>query len=153
AINKSDKSNFNAENVYRQLAEQELLPEVWGGQTITVNCSAVTGEGIPQLLEMLALQAEVLELKADPSCRARGTVLESEMHKGMGSVATVLVQNGTLRIGDALVFGPLWGRVKTMHDEYRKELQEAGPSTPVEITGLSGLPEAGQEFIVVKNEK
>lgn len=153
AINKSDKPNFNAENVYRQLAEHELLPEVWGGQTITVNCSATTGEGVQQLLEMLALQAEILELKADPGCRARGTVLESEMHKGMGSVATVLVQNGTLHIGDSLVFGPLWGRVKTMQDEYRRELNDAPPSTPVEITGLSGLPEAGQEFIVVKNEK
>lgn len=153
AINKSDKPNFNAENVYRQLAENELLPEVWGGQTITVNCSAVTGEGIPQLLEMLALQAEVLELKADPTARARGSVLESEMHKGMGSIATVLVQNGTLRLGDALVFGEHWGRVKTMRNELRQELNEAGPSTPVEITGISGLPEAGQDFIVVKNEK
>ncbi len=153
AINKCDKPNFNPDNVYRQLAEQNLLPEPWGGQTITVNCSAVTGEGIPELLEMLALQAEVLELRANPSMRARGTVLESEMHKGLGSVATILVQNGTLKRGDALVFGLLWGRVKTMHDEYGKELQEAGPSTPVEITGLSGLPEAGQEFIVVKNEK
>lgn len=153
AINKCDKPNFNAENVYRQLSENELLPEVWGGQTITVNCSAVTGEGIQQLLEMLALQAEVLELKANPNTRARGSVLESEMHKGMGAVATVLVQNGTLRRGDSVVFGQLWGRVKTMHDEFRTELQEAGPSTPVEITGLSGLPEAGQEFIVVKNEK
>lgn len=153
AINKCDKPNFNAENVYRQLAEQELLPEVWGGQTITINCSAVTGEGIKELLEMLALQAEILELKADPTSRARGTVLESEMHKGMGSIATVLVQNGTLRIGDALVFGQYWGRVKTMHNEFRQELVEAGPSTPVEITGMSGLPEAGQEFIVVKNER
>ena len=153
ALNKCDKPNFNAENVYRQLSEQELLPEVWGGQTITVNCSAMTGEGIPQLLEMLALQAEVLELKADPTTRARGTVLESEMHKGMGSIATVLVQNGTLSIGDAVVFSQLWGRIKTMRDEYGRELQSAGPSTPVEITGLSGLPEAGQEFIVVKNEK
>lgn len=153
AINKSDKPNFNAENVYRQLSEHELLPEAWGGQTITVNCSAVTNEGIPQLLEMLALQAEVLELKADPTARARGTVLESEMHKGMGSIATVLVQNGTLRCGDALVFGQLWGRVKTMRDEFGKELEVAGPSTPVEITGLSGLPEAGQEFIVVKSER
>lgn len=153
ALNKSDKPNFNAENVYRQLAENELLPEVWGGQTITVNCSAVTGEGIPQLLEMLALQAEVLELRADPTARARGSVLESEMHKGMGSIATVLVQNGTLRIGDAVVFSQLWGRIKTMRDEFGRELKEAGPSTPVEITGLSGLPEAGQEFIVVKNEK
>lgn len=153
AINKSDKPNFNADNVYRQLSENELLPEVWGGQTITVNCSATTGEGIPQLLEMLALQAEVLELKSDPTCRARGTVLESEMHKGMGSIATVLVQNGTLRVGDSLVFGEYWGRVKTMRNEFRKELELAGPSTPVEITGVSGLPEAGQEFIVVKNER
>lgn len=153
ALNKSDKPNFNPETVYRQLAEQELLPEAWGGTTITVNCSAVTGAGIPQLLEMLALQAEVLELRSNPSMRARGSVLESEMHKGMGSVATVLVQNGTLRIGDPLVFDELWGRVKTMRDEYGKELAEAGPSTPVEITGLSGLPEAGQEFIVVKSEK
>jgi translation initiation factor IF-2 len=153
AINKADKPNFNAENVYRQLADQDLLPESWGGQTITVNCSAVTGQGIPELLEMLALQSEVLELRANPHTRARGTVLESEMHKGMGAVATVLVQNGTLRRGDALVFGQLWGRVKTMHNEYGQELQEAGPSTPVEITGLSGLPAAGQEFIVVKNER
>ncbi|MCE2982786.1 MAG: translation initiation factor IF-2 [Parachlamydia sp.] len=153
AINKSDKPNFDPENVYRQLAEQNLLPEAWGGQIITVNCSAVNGQGIKELLQMLALQAEVLELRANPSTRARGTVLESEMHKGLGSVATILVQNGTLRRGDSLVFGQLFGRVKTMHDEYGKELQEAGPSTPVEITGLSGLPEAGQEFIVVKNEK
>lgn len=153
ALNKCDKPNFNAENVYRQLADQDLLPEAWGGQTITVNCSAVTGEGIQQLLEMLALQAEVLELKANPSARARGTVLESELHKGMGAVATILVQNGTLKIGDALVFGQLWGRIKTMRDEYGKELTAAGPSTPVEITGISGLPEAGQEFIVVKSER
>ncbi len=153
AINKSDKPNFNAENVYRQLADQNLLPESWGGQTITVNCSAVTGEGIPQLLEMLALQAEVLELKANQTARARGRVLESEMHKGMGAVATILVQNGTLKLGDALVFDEYFGRVKTMRDEFMRELQEAGPSTPVAITGLSGLPEAGQEFIVVKSEK
>jgi translation initiation factor IF-2 len=153
AINKSDKPNFNPENVYRQLAENELLPEAWGGQTITVNCSAVTGAGISSLLEMLALQAEVLELKANPNQRARGRVLESEMHKGMGAVTTVLVQNGTLKIGDSLVFDQYWGRVKTMQDEYSRHLMEAGPSTPVSITGLSGLPEAGQEFIVVKNEK
>ena len=122
AINKSDKPNFNAETVYRQLAENELLPEVWGGQIITVNCSAVTGEGIQTLLEMLALQSEVLELKANPNTRARGTVLESELHKGMGSVATVLVQNGTLRIGDCLVFDQYWGRVKTMRDEFGNHL-------------------------------
>lgn len=153
AINKADKPNFNPEIVYRQLAENDLLPEVWGGQIITVNCSAVTGQGIKELLEMLALQAEVLELRANPNTRARGSVLESEMHKGMGSVATVLVQNGTLKLGDALVFSHFSGRVKTMRNEFAKELREAGPSTPVEITGLSGLPEAGEEFIVVATEK
>lgn len=153
AMNKCDKPNFNADQIYRQLSEQDLLPEIWGGQTITVNCSAITGEGIPTLLEMLALQAEILELKANPSARARGSVLESEMHKGMGPVATVLVQNGTLRLGDALVFGQMWGRVKTMQNEFGKDLTEAGPSTPVEITGLSGLPDAGEEFISVKNER
>lgn len=153
ALNKCDKPNFNAENVYRQLAEQELLPEAWGGQTITVNCSAKTSEGIPTLLEMLALQAEVLEIKANPSQRARGTVLESEMHKGLGALSTVLVQNGTLKLGDALVCDQYFGRVKSMQNEYGKEVQTAGPSTPVAIAGLSGLPDAGLEFIVVKNER
>lgn len=152
ALNKSDKPNFNAENVYRQLADHNLLPESWGGTIITVNCSAVTGAGIPSLLEMLALQAEILELRANPRARARGTVLESQMHKGLGGVATVLVQNGTLRLGDSIVFAQHWARVKTMHDETGKEVIEAGPSTPVKITGLSGLPDAGSEFIVVKNE-
>ncbi len=153
ALNKCDKPNFNAENVYRQLAEQDLLPEAWGGQIITVNCSAVTGEGITPLLEMLALQAEVLELRANPTSRARGAVIEVEMHKGLGATASVLVQNGTLRRGDAIVFGQFWGRVKTMRDDTGKEVKEAGPSAPVEITGLSGLPAAGQEFIVVANER
>jgi len=153
AINKCDKPNFNPETVYRQLADQNLLPEAWGGATITVNCSAVSGVGVKELLEMLALQAEVLELKANPSFRARGSVIESEMHKGMGAVATILVQNGTLRIGDSIVFGQNYARIKTMHDEYGKELDHAGPSTPVKITGLSGLAEAGSEFVSVKDEK
>ncbi len=153
ALNKCDKPAFNPDNVYRQLAERELLPEAWGGQTITVNTSAVTGQGIPELLEMLALQAEVLELQANPQFRARGTVIESEVEKGMGPVATVLVQNGTLRLGDSLVFGFNWARVKTMKDEHGQDLSEAGPSTPVRINGLSGLPESGEEFIVVKNER
>ncbi|MBM3208055.1 MAG: translation initiation factor IF-2, partial [Chlamydiae bacterium] len=153
AINKSDKPNFNPETVYRQLADQNLLPEAWGGATITVNCSAATGAGVKELLEMLALQAEVLELKANPSFRARGSVIESEMHKGMGAVATILVQNGTLRIGDSIVFGQNYARVKTMHDEHGKELDHAGPSTPVKITGLSGMAEAGSEFVSVKDEK
>lgn len=153
AINKCDKPNFNVEQVYRQLSEHELLPEAWGGPTITVNCSATTGEGISTLLEMLALQSEVMELKSNPSERARGTVLESEMHKGMGACATILVQNGTLRLGDCLVLDQHWARVKTMRNEFGKTISEAGPSTPVEITGLSGIPVAGQEFIVVKNER
>ncbi|MGK5595534.1 MAG: translation initiation factor IF-2 [Parachlamydiaceae bacterium] len=153
AINKSDKPNFNPETVYRQLSEHELLPEAWGGQTITINCSAMTGDGVQELLEMLALQAEVLELKANPSLRARGTVIESELHKGLGAAATVLVQNGTLKLGDSVVFEHYFGRIKTMRDEFGKPMSEAGPSTPVEITGLSGLPDAGEEFIAVKNEK
>lgn len=153
AINKCDKPNFNADSVYRQLSEHELLPEAWGGHVLTINCSAVTGEGIKELLEMLALQSEVLELRANPEERARGRVIESEMHKGMGSTATILVQNGTLRKGDALVFDQYWGRVKTMRNDVGIALLDAPPSTPVEITGLSGLPEAGQEFIVVSSEK
>ncbi len=153
AITKSDKPSYNPELVYRQLSEHELLPEAWGGQTITINCSVVSGKGIQELLEMLALQAEVLELKANPNFRARGTVIESEMQQGHGAVATVLVQNGTLRLHDSLVFGSEWAKVKSMRDEHGIELKVALPSTPVQITGLSGLPEAGDEFIVVKNEK
>lgn len=153
AINKCDKPNFNQDNVYRQLADRELLPEAWGGSTITINCSAATGKGIPELLEMLLLQAEVLELKANPNTRARGTVIESQLHKGFGVMATVLIQNGTLRINDALVFDQIYARVKTMHDEHGKALTVAPPSTPVKITGISDIPEAGCEFIAVKNEK
>ncbi len=153
ALNKADKAGFDQEKVYRQLADQELLPEAWGGTTITVNCSAQTKQGIPELLEMLSLQAEILELKANPKTRARGTTLESEMHKGLGAVATVLVQNGTLKPGNAIVFGEQYGRIKTMHDQFGKQIFEAGPSVPVKITGLSALSEAGCEFICVENEK
>jgi translation initiation factor IF-2 len=153
AINKADKPSFDAQKVYRDLADRDLLPESWGGTTITVNCSATSGQGITELLEMIALQAEILELRANPNARARGTVLESEMHKGLGAVATVLVQNGTLKKGDAIVFGHYSGRIKTMQDEHGIGIEEAGPSTPVKITGLSELALAGHEFIVVKNEK
>ncbi len=153
AINKCDKPDFNADNVYRQLSEAELLPEAWGGGTVTVNCSATTGEGVNELLEMIALQADVLELKANPTAPARGTVLESEMHKGLGSVATILVQNGSLRHGDAVVFDEHWARIKTMRDEFGKEVKAAGPSMAVAITGLSGVPQAGSEFIVIDDEK
>jgi translation initiation factor IF-2 len=153
AINKSDKIGYDPEKVYRQLADYDLLPEAWGGNIITINCSAVTGKGINELLEMISLQAEVLELKADPAARARGTILESEMHKGLGAVATLLVQNGTLKLNDAFVFGNHYGRVKTMQDEYGKNLTQAGPSTPIKITGLSHLAEAGCSIIVVSDEK
>lgn len=153
AINKCDKPGFDANEVYRQLSERELLPEAWGGDTITVNCSAVSGEGMEQLLEMTLLQAEVLELKANSKTRARGTVLESSLHQGLGIVATVLVQNGTLKKNDALVFESEYGRVKTMHDEHGRDLKEAGPSHAVRITGISDVPGAGAEFIVVGSEK
>ncbi len=153
ALNKCDKPSFDVQKVYRELADRDLLPEAWGGTTITVNCSAVTGQGVNELLEMIALQAEILELRASPTARARGTVLESEMHKGLGAVATVLVQNGTLRKNDAIVFGHFSGRIKTMQDEHGRQVDEAGPSTPVKITGLSELAEAGEEIVVVKNEK
>ena len=153
AINKCDKPGFDVQKIYKDLAEQNLLAEAWGGTTITVNCSAVSGLGVVELLEMIALQAEILELRANPNDRARGTVLESEMHKGMGAVATVLVQNGTLRENDAIVFGHFSGRIKTMQDEFGRSLSEAGPSSPVKITGLSELALAGDEFIVVKSEK
>ncbi len=153
ALNKCDKPTFDAQKVYRELSDRELLPETWGGTTITVNCSALTGVGIPELLEMIALQAEILELRASPSTRARGTILESEMHKGLGAVATVLVQNGTLKKGDAIVYGHFSGRVKTIHDDLGRLIEEAGPSTPVKITGLSELSLAGSEFIVVRDEK
>lgn len=153
ALNKSDKPGFDVEKIYRQLADYSLLPEAWGGTTITVNCSAKTGEGINQLLEMLSLQAEILELRANPKTRARGTILESEMHKGLGAVATVLVQNGTLKPSDSIVFGDRWGRIKSMYDQYDTNISSAGPSFPVKITGLSDLAEAGCEFVVVENEK
>lgn len=153
AINKSDKEGFNAENVYRQLSENELMPETWGGQTLTVNCSATTKQGMDDLIELLGLQSELLELKGNPKFRARGVVIESQMHKGLGAVATLLVQNGTLKLKDAIVFDQTYGRVKTMHDEHGKHLKVATPSIPVKVTGLSGPPDAGNEFIVVKNEK
>ena len=153
AINKCDKPDFNAETVYRQLADRELLPEAWGGEILTVNCSANTGEGTDSLLEMVLLQSEILELRAQNDTRARGTILESQLSRGFGPIATVLVQNGTLKKGDALVIDQFYGRVKTMHDEHQKAVTEAGPAHPVKITGLSGLPVAGAEFIVVENEK
>lgn len=153
AINKSDKETFDVDKVYRQLSERELLPEAWGGQTITVNCSARTGEGIESLLELVALQSEVLELRANGESRARGSVIEAQLHKGLGNVATILIQNGQLRHGDALVFGCSWGRVKTLRNEHGKDKNGIGPGLPAVITGLDTLPSAGEEFIVVPSER
>lgn len=153
AINKCDKPSFDSETVYRQLADRELLPEAWGGDVITVNCSATSGEGVTDLLEMLSIQTDILELKANPKARARGSVIESQMHKGFGAVATVLVQNGTLKVGDAIILEDVYGRIKTMHDEHGKSVAVAPPSTPIKITGLSGVPLAGCEFIYVEDEK
>lgn len=153
AINKCDRPNFDQDMVFRQLADHNLLPEAWGGQTLTVRCSALTGEGIDSLLEMLALQAEILELRADPSARARGNVIETEMFKGLGPVATLLVQNGTLRLGDSIVFETSYAKVKSMRDESGQDFLEAGPSMAVCIHGLSSLPSAGEEFIAVASEK
>ncbi|MCH9612307.1 MAG: Translation initiation factor IF-2 [Chlamydiia bacterium] len=153
ALNKCDKPGFNPENIYRQMADLNLLPEAWGGEVTTINCSAKTKQGLDELVEILALQADMLELKANPKADARGSVIESELHKGFGATATLLVQNGTLKRNDALVFDEVYGRVKTMHDEHNKPLKEAGPSTAVSISGLSDIPSAGSEFIVVKSEK
>ncbi len=153
AINKADKDGYNPENVYRELSEHGLIAEQWGGSTVMVNCSAKTGQGIADLLELIALQSEVLELVANPSYRARGMVLESEIHKGFGNVASLIVQNGTLNVGDAVVFDQYYARIKTMINDLGENVQHATPSMPIEITGISGLPEAGTEFIVVKDEK
>ena len=153
AINKMDKPGFNVENIYKQLADRNILPEAWGGDVITVNCSAKTKEGISQLAEMIALQTDILELRSNPGARARGTVLESELHKGLGVTATLLVLNGTLRNGDAVVFEHEWGKTKTMQNEFGKIILDAPPSTPVKVTGLSGVPPAGNDFIVVASEK
>ena len=153
AINKCDKPGFNTDNIFRELSDRDLLPEAWGGSVITVNCSAKTGEGIDLLGEMIAIQSDVLELKANPNLRARGAVLEAELHRGLGPTATLLVQNGTLRVGDAVIFDHEYGKIKTMHDEHGVKLESAPPSTPVRVTGLSGVPFAGNDFISVASEK
>ena len=153
AINKSDKPGFDADNVYRQLADRNLLPEAWGGKIITVNCSAATKDGIENLAEMVSIQSDVLELKANYDCRARGTVLESGTHIGLGATVTLLVQNGTLELGDSIIFKHEYGKIKTMHNEKRELVEKAEPSHAVSVTGLSGVPSAGDEFIALESEK
>ena len=153
AINKIDKPSANIERVKQELSEYELIPEDWGGSTIFCPVSAHTKEGIDNLLEMILLTAEVLELKANPNRKARGLVIEAQLDKGRGAVATVLVQKGTLRVGDPIACGSSFGKVRAMIDDQGRRVKEAGPSTPVEILGLSAVPEAGETFVSTDSEK
>lgn len=153
AVNKIDKPSANIERVKQELTEYELIPEDWGGSTVFVPVSAKTGEGLEDLMEMIVLTAEVMELKANPDRRARGLVLEAQLDKGRGSVATVLVQKGTLRIGDAVAAGSAFGKVRAMMDDKGRRVREAGPSVPVEILGLNDVPNAGEVFVGCGNDK
>lgn len=153
AINKIDVPGARSDYVKQQLAEQDLLTEDWGGQTICVETSAIDGTGIDFLLEMLLLEAALLELKANPSKPARGVVIEAQVDKGRGAIATVLVQSGTLRVGDVFVSGRYSGKVRAMMDDLGKRMKEAGPSCPVEVLGFTGVPEAGDRFYVVESDK
>ena len=153
AVNKMDKEGADPEKVMRQLAEHEVVPEEWGGDTIFVQVSAHTGEGLDELLEMLALQTEILELKANPKRRGKGIVVESRLDRGRGPVATVLVQNGTFHQGDTVVVGSATGRLRAIIDENAVQHRTAGPSIPFELLGLDSVPEAGQEIYAVENEK
>jgi translation initiation factor IF-2 len=152
AINKIDKPNANLDRVKKELADRGLIPEDWGGDTVMVPLSALKREGIPELLEMILLTADILELKASPELSAQGAVLEARKEVGRGIVATVLVQNGTLRVGDVFVSGATWGRVRSMSDDLGNRIQEAGPSTPVEVTGFNDVPDAGDLLQVVEDE-
>lgn len=153
AVNKIDKPTASPERVMQELTEYGLISEDWGGDTIFVPISALTGEGIDQLLEMILLVSEMEELKANPNRNAYGTVIEAKLDKGRGSVATLLVQNGTLRVGDPIVVGNTYGRVRAMVNDRGRRVKEAGPSAPVEITGLNEVPQAGDRFVVFEDEK
>lgn len=153
AINKIDKKNVNIDKIKKQLAELNLTPEDWGGKTVTVGVSAKTGEGIDNLLEMLLLESEMLELKANPDQPASGAVVEAELSKGKGPVATILISKGTLKVGDIVIVGLNYGRIKAMFDDKGRRIKEAGPSTPTEVLGLSGVPLAGEKFYAMKDEK
>ena len=153
AINKMDKPTANPERVKEQLTKYEIVPEDWGGETACIPVSAATGAGIQDLLERIALEAEVMELKANPNRRAKGAVVEARLDKGQGTIATLLVQNGTLHKGDCLIAGTAVGRVRTMRNDKGVEIESAGPSTPVEITGLTEVPTAGDIFEAVEDER
>jgi translation initiation factor IF-2 len=153
AINKIDKPQANIDKVKKQLAELNLRPEDWQGSTITVPVSAKNNQGIDELLEMLLLQAEIMELKANPEKPARGVVIESKLYKGKGYVSTLLVQNGTLHLNDYLIVGKFYGKVRAMFDDLGRSVTEAAPSAPVEVLGIPGSPEGGEQFFVVEDEK
>ena len=153
AMNKMDKEGANPERVKRELAEQGLVAEDWGGETTFSPVSAKTRQGLDELLELLALQAEILDLKANPQKPARGHIVEAKLDKGRGSLGTVLIQEGTLRLGDSFVCGVHSGRVRAMFDDQGRKVKEAGPSIPVEVQGFEGVPEAGEEFICLADEK
>lgn len=153
AVNKVDKPNARPEVIRRQLADLGLIPEEWGGDTVMVDISAKTGQGVDHLLEMILLVAELAELKADPNVNAEGAVIEARLDKGKGPVATVIVQQGTLRQGDIVLFDSTWGRIRAMQDDKGKSVKEATPSMPVEITGLNDVPQAGELFRKIESEK
>jgi translation initiation factor IF-2 len=153
ALNKVDLAGANIDKVKKQLQEKGLQPEDWGGETIVVPVSATKGTGIDHLVEMMALQAEVMELKASPTATPRGTVIEAQVESGRGPTATVIMQMGTLKIGDAFICGDYSGKVKSLINDEGKQIKEAGPSTPVEVLGFTGLPNAGDEFLVMRSER
>jgi translation initiation factor IF-2 len=153
AVNKMDVKGANLDQVKAQMQQRGIAPEDWGGETVTVPVSAIKGTGVPELLEMIALQADVLELKANPKAEASGVVIESQVDVGRGPLATVIVQRGTLRVGDALVCGPYYARVRALFDDQGRNLKEAPPSTPVRVIGWSGTPDSGASFRAVKNPR
>jgi len=153
AINKVDRAEANVDRLKQQLAKLGLQPEDWGGSTVCMEVSAITGQGINELLEMIILEAEMLELKGAPSRKARGVVIEAQVKAGQGAVATVLIKDGTLNRGDVVICGNAFGKVRAIHDDQGRQLQKAGPSTPVQIFGLSDLPEAGAQLVEVENIK
>ena len=153
AINKIDLASANIDRAKKQLQERDLTPEDWGGETITVPVSATRGTNIDQLLEMMALQAEVMELKASPTAKPRGTVIEAQVEAGRGPTATVIVRMGTLRVGDAFICGDYSGKVKSLIDDRGQPVKAAGPSTPVKVLGFTGLPNAGDELLVMDSER
>lgn len=153
AINKIDVPGANPDKVKKQLQEQGLTPEEWGGQTICCEVSAIKGTGVDHLLDMILLQAEILELKADPKAQARGTVIETQLEQGRGPTATIIVRSGTLRVGDPFLCGDHWGKVKQLINDLGQPVKSAGPGMPIKVVGLSGLPAAGDELVVMESER